>query len=278
MHRTTRRLLAVLAALALLLAACGSSDRDGATTTTKAPAADGSTTTAAPADDLSGDITVAAAASLTETFTDLGTQFEADHPGTKVTFNFDSSGSLSDGILAGAPADVFASADEKNMAKLTDAGLTDGDPVVFARNQLAIVTKPGNPKGIKTLADLADAGTISLCGPDAPCGKFATQVLDQAGVKIPTSSVTLGQNVKATLTAVTEGDAVAGIVYLTDGLAAGDKVEVVDIPAADNAIAVYPVAALKASGHAAVAEAFAAFVASDDGQKVLKEAGFLAPA
>ncbi|CAN5605299.1 molybdate ABC transporter substrate-binding protein [soil metagenome] len=267
MSRSTPPLLAVLAVAALLLAACGS-DSDGATRTT----------TAAAADELTGDITVAAAASLTEGFTQLGQDFEALHPDTEVTFNFDSSGSLSDGIVAGAPADVFASADEGNMAKLTDADLTDGDPTVFARNQLVIVTKPGNPEGIEGLAGLVDVGTISLCGEDAPCGKFASQVLDEAGVEIPAGNVTLGQNAKATLTAVTEGDAVAGIVYVTDGQAAGDKVDVVEIPADQNAIATYPIAALRASGEEDVAEAFASYVASDEGQKVLEELGFLAPA
>ena len=227
MTRNWKPLLAVMIVAALALAACGSSSSDGTSTTAKP--ANSSSSTTQPA--LTGDITVAAAASLTEAFTQIGKDFEAAHPGTKVTFTFDSSGTLSQQIVDGAPVDVFASADEKNEQKVADAGLVKGDPTVFARNRLIIVTKPGNPTGIKTLADLADAGVISLCGTDVPCGKFAATALENAGVTIPESSVTRGQNAKATLTAVSEGDAVAGIVYVTDAQAAGDAVGSVEIPA-----------------------------------------------
>ena len=196
-----------------------------------------------------------------------------------MTFNFDSSSALATQILEGAPADVFASADEANMAKLTDEGLIAGEPEVFARNELVIVTKPGNPEGIETLADLADAGVISLCGEEVPCGKYAEQALDDGRAStIPESSVTRGQNVGATLTAVTEGDAVAGIVYVTDAEAAGDAVEAVAIPADANVIATYPIGVLEASGNAELAEAFVAYVLGDEGQAVLKEYGFLPPA
>ncbi len=271
-----RHLLAiVLATLTLLVAACGSSAGSDGTATTKAPAADGSATTEAP---LEGEITVSAAASLTESFTDMGKAFEAEHPGTTVTFTFDSSGTLSQQILDGAPVDVFASADEKNMEKLTDADLVKGDPTVFARNQLVIVTKPGNPEGIGSLADLPDAGVISLCGEDVPCGKFAGEALANADVTIPEGSVTRGQNAKATLAAVSEGDAVAGIVYVTDALAAGDAVDAVEIPADDNVVATYPVAVLTDTRDAALASAFVDYVASDDGQAILEERGFLPPA
>jgi molybdate transport system substrate-binding protein len=271
-----RSLLALLAGTTLLLAACGSSGGSESTATTKAPSSDATTTTATePA--LEGEITVSAAASLTESFTELGKAFEADHDGTKITFTFDSSGTLSQQILDGAPVDVFASADEKNMQKLTDADLVKGEPTVFAKNQLIIVTKPGNPEGIESLADLADAGIISLCGEDVPCGKFAGEALDKAGVTIPESSVTRGQNVKATLTAVTEGDAVAGIVYVTDALAAGDAVDSVEIPTDENVIATYPVAVLTDTQDAALASAFVDYVSSDAGQAVLEERGFLPP-
>lgn len=262
-------LAAVTASLVLVVAACGSSGgADGTGTTTEASAA----TTEAP---LEGEITVAAAASLTEAFTDLGTAFEANHPGTKVTFTFDSSGTLSQQIQDGAPVDVFASADEKNMTKLTDADLVKGKPTVFARNELVIVTKPGNPEDIASLEDLADAGVIALCAEDAPCGTFAGQALDEAGVTIPESSVTRGQNVKATLTAVTQGDAVAGIVYATDAIAAGSAVETVEIPKDQNAIATYPIAVLTGTKDAALASAFADYVSSRDGQALLEGRGFL---
>jgi len=271
-----RSLLALFAGIALLLAACGSSGGSEASDTTKAPSSGGgATTTEAP---LEGEITVSAAASLTESFTDIGAAFEEEHPGTKVTFTFDSSGTLSQQILDGAPVDVFASADEKNMEKLTDAGLVKGEPAVFAQNQLVIVTKPGNPEGIESLADLADAGVISLCGEDVPCGKFAGEALENAGVTIPEGSVTRGQNVKATLAAVTEGDAVAGIVYVTDAIAAGDAVDTVAIPADENVIATYPVAVLTDTQDAALASAFVDYVSSEEGQAVLEERGFLPPA
>ena len=271
-----RSLLALFAGIALLLAACGSSGGSEPSDTTKAPSSGGgATTTEAP---LEGEITVSAAASLTESFTDIGAAFEEEHPGTKVTFTFDSSGTLSQQILDGAPVDVFASADEKNMEKLTDAGLVKGEPAVFAQNQLVIVTKPGNPEGIESLADLADAGVISLCGEDVPCGKFAGEALENAGVTIPEGSVTRGQNVKATLAAVTEGDAVAGIVYVTDAIAAGDAVDTVAIPADENVIATYPVAVLTDTQDAALASAFVDYVSSEEGQAVLEERGFLPPA
>lgn len=214
---------------------------------------------------------------MTDAYTRIGEDFEAANPDTTVTFTFDSSGTLSEQILSGAPVDVFASADEANMAKLTDEGLVVGEPRVFARNELVIVTKPGNPEGIQSLADLADVGVVALCSEEAPCGRFSGEALGRAGVDIPEDSVTRGQNVKATLTAVTEGDALAGIVYVTDAEAAGDGADTVEIPAEENAGAAYPVAVLKAADDAEVAQAFVDYVTSEDGQLVLKEFGFLAP-
>lgn len=271
--RRPARLIVLFVGLLGLVVSCGSNGDDGSTS-------DGSTTSASGgggASELSGEITVAAAASLTEAYTKIGADFEAANPDTKVTFTFDSSGTLSEQIVRGAPVDVFASADEANMTKLVDQDLVDGEPTLFARNELAIVAEPGNPEGIEALADLADVGIVSLCGEDVPCGKFAKQVLSEAGVEIPESSVTRGQNVKATLTAVTEGDAVAGIVYVTDAQTAADQVETITIPRDENAIAVYPVGVLREAGNAEVAQAFADHVASDDGQVVLKSFGFLPP-
>lgn len=265
MAKTLRMLALVVAALVALLVGCGS-ETDGTTSST-----------AADAPELRGGITVSAAASLTEAYTRIGKDFEAAHPGTTVTFNFDSSGTLAQQILDGAPVDVYASADEATMAELTDADLVDGEPTVFARNRLAIVTKPDNPEGIAGLADLADAGVVALCAETVPCGRFAAQVLADAGVAIPKDRVTRGQNVKATLTAVSEGDAVAGIVYVTDAAAAGDAVTTVDIPDDQNAIATYPVGVLVDAANPEVARAFAAYVASDDAQRTLKELGFLPP-
>lgn len=217
-------------------------------------------------------ITVAAAASLTDAFTEIGAGFEAEHPGAEVTFTFDSSGTLAEQIAGGAPADVFASADEADVERVSE--LVDGEPVVFARNELAIVTQPGNPEGITSLADLAEVGVVALCSEDAPCGRVAQEVLDAAGVVLPEGDVTRGQNASATLTAVSEGDAVAGIVYVTDARRAGGAVEAVAIPPDQNTLATYPIAAL---GGSELAGTFVAYVASEAGQRVLEEHGFLPP-
>lgn len=271
MSSRSRALLALLALLALvaLLVSCGDDGRTSSTTTR----AGASTTEPAR----SGTITVSAAASLTESFEKIGADFEKAHPGTTVRFTFDSSQTLATQIVDGAKVDVYASADEENTQTLVDAGLVDGSPTTFARNQLVIVTQPGNPQGIETLADLASVDVVALCGRDVPCGKFATQVLNGAGVSIDESKVTRGQNVKATLTAVTEGDAVAGIVYVTDARSAGDAVEQVAIPDAQNAIATYPISVLEDAGAPELARAFVEFVAGTGGERVLEELGFLAP-
>ena len=276
MLRSPRVLAVVGASLALFVASCGSSSSTPtATSTSGSPSS--STTGAAGTPSLTGTITVSAASSLTEGFTQIGKDFEAGHPGTHVKFSFDASSTLVTQIKSGAPADVFASADQKNMTVLTDAGLVQGTPTVFAHNRLEIITKPGNPLHIKTLADLAHAGVISLCGATVPCGKFAAQVLKAAGVTIAESSITRGTNAKATLAAVAQGDAVAGIVYVTDAKAASTTVAAVPIPDAQNAVAAYPVGVLKASKNASLAQAFVAAVLAPAGQATLKELGFLAP-
>src|SRR5439155_15843406 len=127
--------------------------------------------------------------------------------GTSVTFNFAASSALAAQIQGGAPADVFASADSMNVQKVVTSGRVTADPVDFTANLLTIVVKPGNPKNVEGLADLPNLGIVSLCAASAPCGKYATQMLTQDGVTIPMSKVTLGQDVKATLTAVAAGDA-----------------------------------------------------------------------
>jgi molybdate transport system substrate-binding protein len=164
------------------------------------------------------------------------------------------------------------------MTELTDEGLIAGEPEVFARNRLVIVTKPGNPEGIEGLADLAAAGTVSLCGSEVPCGRYAQQALDAAGVEIPETSVTRGQSAGATLTAVAEGDAGAGIVYASDAEAAGDAVSTVDIPDDQDVLATYMIGVTAAAGSPDTAEGFMDWVLGDDGQAVLADHGFLPPA
>jgi molybdate transport system substrate-binding protein len=222
---------------------------------------------------ISGPVTVLAAASLTEAFTELGRTFETDHPGVKVTFSFGASSTLAQQALDGAPADLLATADEANLARVVDAGGAS-DPRVFARNRLSILVGKGNPKGIATLADLADPGVVVvLCAPEVPCGKFGAQVLQKADVTVTPKS--LEENVKGVVSKVTLGEADAGLVYVTDARAAGDKAEGVSIPDEQNVIAVYPIGRLKQAGNAEAVLAFRNFVLSPAGQATLAGYGFL---
>lgn len=273
MTSAARSLLTLLTVATLFVTGCGSASTE---TTSSSITGEASSPTR-DGQELDGSITVSAAASLRDVLTEIGEDFSSANPGVEVIFNFDSSSTLSTQILEGAAADVYASADEANMAKLADERLISGDPVIFARNELVMVTKPGNPKGITRVADLANAGVISLCGDDVPCGRYAKEALEIAGITIPEANVSRGQNVTATLTAVSQGDAVAGIVYVTDAESAGDAVDTVDIPTEDNVIATYPIGVLHASSNPEAATAFKGYVLSDDGQAVLEQHGFLPP-
>lgn len=287
MTRTrTSALAAALLAAALLAAGCGSDSGSDTSNT-----GDGSATTAAAGTgdghdhdghgDLSGSITVSAAASLTESFDTLRDQFIAEHPGVTITINYGASGQLATQITEGAPADVAAFADTAPMDKLVEADLVDdsgdGAPATFATNNLVIVTKPGNPEKISSLANLVDAGIISLCGESAPCGVFADRIFELVGFTVPESSVTRGQDVKATLAAVSEGDAVAGLVYRTDAKAAGDRVTSVEFPESDDVTAEYPIAVVSATSNPSLAGAFVDYLRSSEGTAVLSKAGFGAP-
>ena len=263
-----KRPLATVAALACLTlaAGCGSSGDD--------PAGSGPGASASPGG-LSGTVTVFAAASLTESFTTLGKQFEAAHPGTTVRFNFGASSSLAENINQGAPADVFASASPTNMKQVVDAGGA-GDSRTFANNVMAIAVPPDNPADITQLADLARPGVkVALCQPQVPCGKVAQQVFAKANVAV--TPVTQGADVKAVLTTVQLGEVDAGMVYRTDVRAAGTKVKGIEIPADRNASTSYPIAALTKAPNPAGAAAFVDYVLSADGEKVLGQAGFAAP-
>jgi molybdate transport system substrate-binding protein len=222
-----------------------------------------------------GAITVSAASSLTEAFTEIGERFEKRFDGTDVTFNFDASSALVLQIQGGAPVDVFASADEANMDELVDGGQVTAKPLVFARNQLEIAVKPGNPEDVAGLADLADVGIVSLCAAEVPCGMYAEAALASAGVTVPGDQITRGQNAKATLTAVSAGDAEAAIVYVTDVRSAGSSVDGVEIPPSENQIAIYPIAPLGDAANPKTAKAFSKIVASPVGQKILRKHGFL---
>jgi len=263
MKRSLRRSAVSFALSALVAAACGSSRSSGSSPTASVAA-------------LKGDITVFAAASLTESFEEVGDAFMRANPGVKVTFTFDASSALVTQITQGAPADVFASADTATMDKLTTAGLNGAAPVTFATNLLSIITGPGNPKGITGLADLARADLkLVLCDPSVPCGRYAAQSLAKA--KVTATPVSLEQNVKGVVTKVTAGEADAGIVYTTDVKAAGAKAAGVAIPADQNVVATYPIASTKTSKRADVDQAFIAYLTSADGQTILAKYGFGKP-
>lgn len=223
-----------------------------------------------------GDLVVFAASSLTEAFTEMGEAFAAEFPGVSVTFNFAGSGDLVTQIVEGAPADVFASADDSNMAKLTDAALQAGEPVVIARNTFQIIVEPGNPKGITGVADLTDPDlVVVLCADNVPCGKGAAAILEQAGATVTPKS--LEEKVKGVVTKVTAGEADAGIVYVTDVQAAGAAAEGVDIAADVNVTNNYPIVVTEDAPNADTAQAFVDFVAGAAGQAILAKYGFLAP-
>jgi molybdate transport system substrate-binding protein len=255
--RQFRSTCVAVVAAALLLAACGSSSKTGSTS---------------PAAKLTGSITVLAGSSLTAAFTGIGEEFQTAHPGTKIEFSFGSSSDLEKSIEEGAPADVFASADQKNMDKLVAAAANAGHAVDFAKNRLEIAVEKGNPEHIATLSDLAKPGVVVvLCDPSAPCGKYAAQVLQNAKVKLTPKS--LEANVKATLSKVELGEADAAIVYVSDVTSSG-KVDGVKIPDDVNVLTTLPIVALDGSKNAALAKAWVAFVVAHQSELVSKY-GFL---
>jgi molybdate transport system substrate-binding protein len=257
----------LLVGLAVLGAACGNGK------SSSQPEASTAATTATTAAGAAGDITVLAAASLTDAFNDIGTAFQAANPGSHVKFSYDASSSLATQANSGAPADVFASADDANMKKVTDAGNATA-PQTFARNKLAIIVAKGNPKGITKLADFNKSSVIYvLCAAGVPCGTYGKQAADKAGVTRAPAS--LETNVKGVVTKVTSGQADAGIVYVTDAKAASANAAGVDIPDDLNVVATYPIAVLKQSAHADAARAFVDFVLSPQGQTILAKYGFL---
>ena len=235
-----------------------------------------------PSPSYSGSITVLAAASLTGAFTKIGSDFEKEHPGTSVKFSFAGSSTLVTQIQQGAPADVFASADQPNMQKIVDGALNQGSPETFARNRLEIVVHAGNPKQIAGLSDLSRSGLIVvLCAPAVPCGRYGSQALQMAGVTVKPAS--LETDVKAVVSKVALGEADAGIVYVTDVKAGGSSVAGVPIPDSQNVIATYPIVTLKDSQNLSLATAFIGYVLENDaqahrgGQLTLRQFGFLGP-
>jgi len=258
-----KRWIGAVAAVLLLTtsAACGSDDSD-----------DSSSGGAKKATTL----TVYAAASLTDTFTEMGKQFEADHDGVTVKFSFGGSSDLVAQIQGGAPADVFASADTANMDKATADDLIEGDPVDFASNTLEIAVPPDNPAGVTSLQDLSKPGTkVVICAPEVPCGSATQKVEEASGVTI--EPVSEEQSVTDVLNKVETGEADAGMVYVTDVQSAGDKVKGITFPESSSAVNTYPIGALAGSKNQDLAKEFIDLVTGPDGQQILADAGFAKP-
>jgi len=271
--RTAIPALAALAAIAAALAGCSSSSSTASSGSTSSPG--GSTPASSPSASLSGSITVFAASSLQEAFTTIGQQFEAAHPGAKVTFSFGASSTLATQIINGAPADVFASAAPKNMQQVVTAG-DAANPVDFVKNVMEVAVPPSNPGQVTSVNDLAKSSVkVALCQPQVPCGATAAKVFTNA--KITVKPVTLQPDVKSVLTQVELGNVDAGVVYVTDVNAAGAKVKGIVIPDSVDASTEYPIAPVSKSGNPSLAQAFVAYVMSPAGQAVLTADKFEKP-
>lgn len=252
-----RRLALLISPIALLLPLAGCGGGDGA----DAGAVDGG-----------GELTVLAAASLTDVFEGLATPFEEEHD-VDVTFSHGSSTDLAEQVADGAPGDVLATADEASMEVAEEAGVT-GDVVTFATNVLTIVVPEGNPAGIESLDDL-DGTTWVRCADEVPCGKVALDVLEASGVTA--EPVSLEEDVRATLDKVVSGEADAGLVYATDAVAAADDVDAVEITGAEEALTSYVAATLEQSTDADLAGDWVDWLTSEQGRAILDDAGFGSP-
>lgn len=270
-----RRLAGLAAAVLLGLAGCTGTTPDAAPARpAEDSAADGG---------LGGTLTVFAAASLTDVFTELGERLTAEHPELEVRFNFAGSSALAAQILQGAPADVFASADETQLDRVADAGLA-GEVEIFAANRLMLALPVDNPGGLEqgerggipSLADLLDRDVVlAVCAPEVPCGAAAAEVLDRVG--LADHPDTYEDDVRAVLTKVELGEVDAGLVYRTDVLSAGEAVMAWAFTEAEAARNRYPVAVLEEAPNPGAAQAFVDLLVSDVGRQVLSEAGFFEP-
>lgn len=248
------RSLAVAAAAALVLAGCGGDGSSGPART----------------------LTVSAAASLTDVFTELEQRFEADNPGVDVVMNAGASSDLAQQIVNGAPADVFASANIPQMDNVTEADLAEGEPEIFVTNQLTIVLPPGNPQGVESFADLADPDVaLVVCAEQVPCGAATKEIQEGSGVTL--MPVSEEPDVRSVLSQVTTGNADAGVVFVTDAISAGERIERIDFPESDTVISEYPIVALTGAQEPELAAMFVELVRSDEGRQVLEAGGFGTP-
>ncbi len=264
------RVLVVLPITALALTGCAGSSGDSADGSMSAP------TGSSAAGELTGTLTVFAAASLTDVFGELGEQLESDNPDLDVVFNFAGSSALAIQITQGAPADVFASADQRQMTVLADAGVQDGAPEVFTENVLEIAVPPDNPGEVTGLVDFANADlTLAICAAEVPCGTAANAVFEAAGVTAVPD--TLEEDVRAALSKVEIGEVDAALVYASDVASAGKAVTGIRFPEAEDASNDYPICLLVEAPNPEAARAFIELVLSDEGQAALEAAGFRAP-
>ncbi|GAA1130710.1 molybdate ABC transporter substrate-binding protein [Citricoccus alkalitolerans] len=281
--RTGRHLgfaLGLIVGVSVVLAGCG--------------AASSGTGPSSEAEASGTTLTVFAAASLGESFEELADGFEQENPGVEVEYNVAGSSSLAEQILAGAPADVFASADEPNMDTVVAAGENSGEPEPFATNVLTLVTPadiPADSPDITSLAEAAAEGVkLVICAPQVPCGRAALDVAEDAGVEL--SPVSEEASVTDVLGKVSSGEADAGLVYVTDALSAGagagagtgarESVNAIELENAGSAVNTYPITVLDAAAengpeHPELAQRFVDYVLSEDGQSVLEADGFGAP-
>ncbi|MDQ3664958.1 MAG: molybdate ABC transporter substrate-binding protein [Actinomycetota bacterium] len=253
---TMLRTWSVVAAVLSLLVAAGCSDDD--------PAASGGSDT----------LTILAASSLTDVFDDLAEVYEQEHDGVEVRLTYDSSSTLAEQVIQGAPADILATADEGTMQGVVDEGLTASEPVVFARNMLILVTPLHNPADIASIEDLNNPDVDwAVCVPGAPCGIASEKVLGI--VNVTSEPVTEEANVRDTLTKVTAGEVDAGLVYVSDAQAAGDDVQSIEVPEASQAINADVIAPLDDAADAELAQDWIDLVTSNEGQQALEGYGFL---
>jgi molybdate transport system substrate-binding protein len=223
--------------------------------------------------ELSGTLTVFAAASLTDVFGELGDRLAADNPGLEIRFNFAGSSALATQIVQGAPADVFAAANQAQMTVVTDEDLQAGESEVFTENVLQIAVPEGNPAGITGIDDFArEELTLAICAAEVPCGAAAEQVFEAADVTAVPD--TLEEDVRAALTKVELAEVDAALVYASDVAAAGDAVEGIEFPEAEGAVNEYPICVLADAPNPDAAQAFVDLALSDDGQAALEAAGF----
>ena len=258
MRVPTGRRLGVLTTLLVLLplAACGGGS--GAGGERNAP----------------NSITVLAASSLTGAFTELGKRFESENPGVSVKFAFDSSATLAQQAVGGAPADVLATADQKTMDSAQQVQLDE--PKVFATNVMVLVTPADNPAGITSFSDLNTSSVkYVVCVPTAPCGSVGAALLKQN--HITSDPVSTEVDVKSVLAKVTSGEADAGVVYKTDAIAAGDQVRTFPIPGTKSQVTTYPIVTLTQSKNTSLSQEFINLVTGPSGQQVLRQAGFGPP-